>query len=1852
MNITKINNPLDIRDRVTITSDTLESTDSFVIDLIQKFFPEIISSEIAYHIAVNGKIIDPYTTKVNTQDFIAIIPVLEGSSKNIGAMIAMIALAVVAPYIAAPLAGLTTLTGTALKITEAAITTGIVAGGGLLINHLLPPIQTDDPKDNSITTYAWNATTTQRDRICKPRYYGFNKISGNIIMVYSSLADVNANQYLNVIMGLSMGPCKGLLTRNVERVDSNGDPVLDDFGDPIIDVIPEIKINDQYVEEYDSVETEEAFGYIGQEKFQTFEFEAVTGDSNAVTIEFGDPEIVTITRTGISEDFVANFQCPNGLYRPNNTGEGDYYKNYFVSLGLELKVKGADDSTYQHIFDEKNRSFEIFGFKRRDNNKLSMIVSNISTGDWASDMAFNLDNYLIPNSGYSSKPEYIMLKDLPDGILFDKSLDLNTPISVVSIKNLYSSLNDPRFANEWYARYGNSKGVNKGNKRQRYYELTILTTSLVLPIPTGLDYSPTNPGTPYGLFVDNQIVRSGRQTSTAYFQSPSIRYPSADTEFSLRIKKLNKDKLTKVEGAKEPSTSWGQKVQYYSTTDLTSYTSSFPRLACLGMKAIATKDVNGGFEVSMKHYGMLVRVWNGVSWSVEYSTNPAWIAYDILTQPVYLGTNPASLEVCRFESIDPSFFDLDSFLELAAYCDQQVPLSSGGFRTKHTHNGGIVEEDNVFEQASKILGNCRSQLVLDLSTGKFRVLIDRPALPTQMYSMGSIVEGSFKGTYLPRDQRATAIEARFLDADRDFEDTTMYVQSDLERSDRNVLSVSFYGITNIEEVTAEATYRLNRNTLITESFTFEVDIKGLTSSIGDVIYFQHEVAMPEKSGHILSISGVNVVVNKDIELEVGNTYYLYVHKRNQPLEVSTGQFTERIENKKILSAVGDTLVLELPFDTDPDPLDEFMIVKNEPKLYRITNIYRSNELNAEITVVEYNEDVYSESSVVVTPPAVTSPSIGFVRDLTATRRNGSIYINWNTPSESNNYYGAEVWIMYSSGENWTQLGTTQAYNYIFADVNPAVEYVIKIVSVYTTGQKSSFNTSPTYVVSSETGWVDPIIVHDITVTGLTIKGYPNKSIFQTKDVEFTWNTVSSIYDEDSIGDLPAGAEVSVAGFAYFEVVIENVDGSERRRFETTNAYYTYTYDNNYNDGNGVPARQFRIKVRAYDTYGYASEYASLFVNNPIPDALEGVTLQKGVKCLIFSWDIPDEAVSPDIAGYKVWSSTMIGFVPNDENNLIYQGMNNSIVIPTDVRIYVRVAAYDNFGNITSELNISPEFSELPLPPAGELTDYNLDYVWTSDFEITVAGNILSIPGGKYISFRDQSGVTVAKDTTLTGTDTYYVSFDFYGWTGTPVDFTVSTTKPGISYYKFLFATVRWNGSSWWISSQTPERMLSAAIFQAGSITTDLIAFNYATSPYQGGPATSALTSDYAVSSGTATTALAASFNYAGSTSKGGSAITVKAPNGTSTVSKTTAGLYLDGSGIGFHDGTQWMSYVSITGDSFFRKSCTVGNVAANNYMQFDAVSSKMTIKAQNVDIGTDNLRFYSDGTDSALIGTSFLAGSPQYIARYTGSSITIKTPDERTFTELNANQFILHSLIKDPYNATYDLARIGAWRHTTTNNVDILFRNHTATAYFQLYDMLGPLYAKLYGFTLENCTIASMTGGVISNSTLSNCTVTGSFAGSSTAKSSRSLCISPSISPGTDVELKWGGLLPTHWGTVMADGTIRGGSTYGSFGLVECENLESFCYKFTLSLYNEDGATDTSGNPIHDDRYIVFISASGGRSANTMAVANTALDGNGFFENGKTGNILLFRRDGNVNKWPWSFVAFRVFDRFTITGNL
>jgi hypothetical protein len=421
-------------------------------------------------------------------------------------------------------------------------------------------------------------------------------------------------------------------------------------------------------------------------------------------------------------------------------------------------------------------------------------------------------------------------------------------------------------------------------------------------------------------------------------------------------------------------------VKLHSVREVIDTAFQFPNLTLLGIEALASDQVSGSMKVSCEQECRIINVYDGMSWNLEYSNNPAWVIWDILTQPVISGdgdpdlpTTPYAIE--RYDGYDPARLlpYLDHWYEAAQHYDGLVDDGAGGTEKRITFNGVFDQGMNVWDAVKKVCAMARCQVVM---VGRdFDIVVDKPwsGPSVQLFSAGNIKPQTFKLNYMETEDRASEIEINFLNSEQDFEETPLlYYDSNIGCPNKKI-TVNGFGITKASQAWRTLYYEMARNRLINLSSEHESDLDAIVSVKGDVVSL-----MPpwKRGGRIVGCPANNQVIVDSPCMDTGTDTIVV-----RVCDPDTGG--DSIEIHTVSSVNGTLITITDTWTINPKKGDlyDFGPTSDATKMFRITGINEGGDFSRTISCEIYDEDVYGgddlepdtpESSYIV--PSSSSPS--------------------------------------------------------------------------------------------------------------------------------------------------------------------------------------------------------------------------------------------------------------------------------------------------------------------------------------------------------------------------------------------------------------------------------------------------------------------------------------------------------------------------------------------------------------------------------------------------------------------------------------------------------------------------------------------------------------------------------------------------------------------------------------------------------------------------------------------------------------------------------------------------------------
>ena len=410
----------------------------------------------------------------------------------------------------------------------------------------------------------------------------------------------------------------------------------------------------------------------------------------------------------------------------------------------------------------------------------------------------------------------------------------------------------------------------------------------------------------------------------------------------------------------------------------------YPNTAVLGLK-VGAENFNAAPQVSADLLGIKIKVptnynpftrtysgiWDG-TFKTEWSNNPAWVFYDLLTTPRY-GAG---------EFIQESSVDRYSLYSIAQYCDELVPDGKGGLEPRLTFNAYITDRGEAYEVLNAMATVFRGMLYF--SEGTIFSIQDKPKSLTKIFSPSNVITGidengnvtdppfTYEGT--ARKARKTVALISWNDPEDQYKAKIEYVEdrAGLDRYGYREVELRAFGATSQGQAQRLGRWTLLSDQLETEIVTFRVSTEGFFILPGEIV----GIADPAKGGkryggRVVDATVSGVTIDKSFTIASGATY-----------QASVMLPTGAVETRSVTSLPGATELLSLtPSLTQaPIPGAPWVLQENNDgvRKFRVTSVVEDDGI---VTVMAslYDETKFSltdsETNLGLTRASIAGPQI-------------------------------------------------------------------------------------------------------------------------------------------------------------------------------------------------------------------------------------------------------------------------------------------------------------------------------------------------------------------------------------------------------------------------------------------------------------------------------------------------------------------------------------------------------------------------------------------------------------------------------------------------------------------------------------------------------------------------------------------------------------------------------------------------------------------------------------------------------------------------------------------------------------
>lgn len=271
---------------------------------------------------------------------------------------------------------------------------------------------------------------------------------------------------------------------------------------------------------------------------------------------------------------------------------------------------------------------------------------------------------------------------------------------------------------------------------------------------------------------------------------------------------------------------------------------SLKNIAYLAITVPRTQKIDLNYNLTAVVKGRKIRVYkNPYEYTIKYSENPAWVLFDFLTCYNGLG-----LGISRNGNIDENLvkelFDLDSFVEAAAFCDEIVKtpvLDANGKETGEYEENPRFTFNMIFDAQTsartlldEIYRSCRGGLFV--KDGKLQFKIDKAEPLSKIFKDYDIIKGSETFETIPKEEHYDILKCTYVSPKHEWQKVEATAEIP-EYQDGTPIehSVDILSCTNFNQASRLAWYYVNSKRLQPYFGSFQTDYKGYDLEVGDVI---------------------------------------------------------------------------------------------------------------------------------------------------------------------------------------------------------------------------------------------------------------------------------------------------------------------------------------------------------------------------------------------------------------------------------------------------------------------------------------------------------------------------------------------------------------------------------------------------------------------------------------------------------------------------------------------------------------------------------------------------------------------------------------------------------------------------------------------------------------------------------------------------------------------------------------------------------------------------------------------------------------------------------------------------------
>jgi predicted phage tail protein len=335
-------------------------------------------------------------------------------------------------------------------------------------------------------------------------------------------------------------------------------------------------------------------------------------------------------------------------------------------------------------------------------------------------------------------------------------------------------------------------------------------------------------------------------------------------------------------------------------------------------------------------------IWNGTFSAATWTSCPAFILYDLLTNPRYgFGNHIAASQLDKW-----------AFFATSKYANALVDDGFGGQEARFSCNTSIQTAEEAYKLVNDLLSVMRCQAYW--STGSLTIAQDAPSDPVYLFSQANVTPEGFSYSGSSLKVRPNVAVVSYLDLN--LRDTAFEVVEDTD-------AIAKYGVVKSEISAFACTSRGQANRIgrwLLFSERYEKEVCTFASSLdagqqvrpGQIILISDPVrAGSRRAGRINAATTTAITVDDstdtDLSIEGGSL-----------LSVILPDGT--VEQREVSTVVGSVITLQSALSAAPN-VNSIWILESpslQSSTWRVISVNESDGINYGITAIAHNESKY------------------------------------------------------------------------------------------------------------------------------------------------------------------------------------------------------------------------------------------------------------------------------------------------------------------------------------------------------------------------------------------------------------------------------------------------------------------------------------------------------------------------------------------------------------------------------------------------------------------------------------------------------------------------------------------------------------------------------------------------------------------------------------------------------------------------------------------------------------------------------------------------------------------------------